>query len=86
MSVFEYSPGEPVTGNITAQKDSLTPREREVLSYLANGASNREIAEALGVQVVTVKLHVRGVCRKLNVKNRTQAALRAGSLGILPHA
>lgn len=62
----------------------LTPREKEVLSYLASGASNKDIADALGVQVVTVKLHVRGICRKLNVKNRTQAALKAGGMGVLP--
>ena len=61
----------------------LTPRETEVLGYLGHGASNKEIAEALGLQVVTVKLHVRGVCRKLGAKNRTQAALRARELGVV---
>lgn len=60
----------------------LTPREQEVLSYLAVGASNKEIANELNLQVVTVKLHVRGVCRKLDAKNRTQAALKARELGI----
>lgn len=60
---------------------SLTKREKEVLSFLAQGASNKEIARALGVQEVTVKLHVRGVCRKLGAKNRTQAALRAREYG-----
>lgn len=59
----------------------LTPRETEVLSYLVQGASNKEIANALGLQVVTVKLHVRGVCRKLDAKNRTQAALKAKEVG-----
>lgn len=61
----------------------LTPRETEVLSYLASGASNKEIARELSLQVVTVKLHVRGICRKLEAKNRTQAALRARELGIV---
>lgn len=60
----------------------LTRREREVLSHLARGASNKEIANTLGLQVVTVKLHVRGLCRKLDAKNRTQAALRARELGL----
>ncbi len=55
----------------------LTPREFDVLRHLLTGASNKDIAEALGVQVVTVKLHVRGICQKLNAKNRTQAALIA---------
>lgn len=60
----------------------FTPREREVLSFLADGASNKEIARELNLQIVTVKLHVRGICRKLNVKNRTQAALMAREMGI----
>ncbi len=64
----------------------LTPRETEVLSYLASGASNKEIARELSLQVVTVKLHVRGICRKLDAKNRTQAALRARELGIVSEA
>lgn len=61
----------------------LTPRETEVLSYLAKGDSNKEIANALGLQVVTVKLHVRGICRKLDANNRTQAALKATKLGLV---
>ncbi|MCB1563068.1 MAG: response regulator transcription factor [Alphaproteobacteria bacterium] len=60
----------------------LTPREKEVLSYLAEGCSNKEIADRLGLQVVTVKLHVRGACRKLGAKNRTQAALMAREMGM----
>ena len=60
----------------------LTPREREVLSFLVRGVSNKEIANAMGLQVVTVKLHVRGICRKLEVANRTQAALKAQQLGL----
>jgi DNA-binding NarL/FixJ family response regulator len=62
----------------------LTPREKEVLSYLAEGCSNKEIADRLGLQVVTVKLHVRGACRKLGAKNRTQAALMAREMGVEP--
>ena len=64
-----------------AQDVSLTPREKEVLSHLLRGASNKEIGKILDLQVVTVKLHVRGICRKFNVQNRTQAALRARELG-----
>lgn len=60
----------------------LTPREKDVLAYLVDGASNKEIARALDLQVVTVKLHVRGICRKLQVQNRTQAALVARDLGV----
>ncbi len=61
---------------------SLTAREKEVLQYLKQGASNKEIANSLSIEVVTVKLHVRGICRKLNVVNRTQAALLAQKWGV----
>lgn len=65
------------------QDFNLTPRENDVLSYLLKGASNKEIANALGLQIVTVKLHVRGICRKLGAKNRTQAALIANEAGLV---
>lgn len=61
---------------------ALTPREKEVLNYLLKGASNKEIANVMDLQVVTVKLHVRGICRKLGAKNRTQAALLAQQMGL----
>lgn len=64
----------------------LTPREMEVLSFLLEGAANKEIARALDLQVVTVKLHVRGICKKLGAKNRTQAALIARELGLVKRA
>jgi DNA-binding NarL/FixJ family response regulator len=60
----------------------LTPREREVLQFVARGVSNKEIARALELQIVTVKLHVRGICRKMNVQNRTQAAIKAKEAGV----
>lgn len=60
---------------------NLTPREKQVLSYLIKGAVNKDIARALDLQVVTVKLHMRGICRKMGVKNRTQAALMARECG-----
>lgn len=58
-----------------AQK--LSPRELEVLGGLCRGLSNKEIARELDLQEVTIKLHVRTLCRKLEAKNRTQAALIA---------
>ncbi|HNQ91946.1 MAG TPA: response regulator transcription factor [Alphaproteobacteria bacterium] len=61
----------------------LTPRESEVLERLGHGLSNKDIARELDLQEVTIKLHVRGVCRKLNVSNRTQAALKAYELGLI---
>ncbi len=68
---------------ISADMVKLTPREHDVLSYLAKGASNKEIARDLDLQVVTIKLHVRGICRKLGAQNRTQAALKAKEMGIV---
>lgn len=65
-----------------ADNFGLTRREKEVLNHLVRGVSNKEIANALGLQVVTVKLHVHSLCRKLGVKNRTQAALLASAENI----
>ncbi len=56
---------------------ALTSREREVLRLLAQGATNRAIAEALSVSVETVKSHVHHIMQKLQVKDRTQAAVLA---------
>jgi LuxR family maltose regulon positive regulatory protein len=62
--------------------DRISPREQEVLHLLAQGRSNQEIADALVVTVETVKRHVSSVLSKLGVDNRTQAAMRARSLGL----
>ncbi len=61
----------------------LTPREKDVLELLCQGLSNKDISDQLGLQIVTIKLHIRGICRKLAVTNRTQAALKASSLGLV---
>lgn len=58
----------------------LTRRELEVLRYLEKGWSNKQIARELDVHEATIKLHVRGICRKLGAKNRTQAAMKAQEL------
>lgn len=57
--------------------DSLTPRERETLAWLARGVSNKEIAKALDLAESTVKVHVQSVLRKLNIRSRVQAAVFA---------
>ena len=57
--------------------DALTPKEKEVLSLVAKGASNQEIANTLCVQDVTVKTHLNSIFKKLKVSNRTQAVLLA---------
>lgn len=59
---------------------SLTRRQREVMDLLAQGCSNQEICDALGLNLSTVKAHVSGVLRALGVDSRTQAALRIRQL------
>ncbi|MGI3171488.1 response regulator [Pseudooceanicola sp. C21-150M6] len=61
----------------------LTRREIDVLKGLAEGLSNKEIARDLGVQEVTVKLHVKTLSRKLNARNRTHAAMLARDEGLV---
>jgi DNA-binding NarL/FixJ family response regulator len=62
---------------------ALSPREREVLDDLANGATNLEIAERMHLSHHTVKEHVSSLYRKLGVRNRTGAVHRARRLGLL---
>lgn len=63
--------------------DPLTPREVDVLRFLAGGYSNREIAEALAVAEGTVKNHVSSILSKLGVRDRTQAVLKGLEMGAL---
>ena len=60
-----------------ARFSSLTPREFEILRHLAEGQSNKEIARDLGITDGTVKLHVRSILRKLEVRSRVEAAVIA---------
>jgi two-component system, NarL family, response regulator LiaR len=62
---------------------SLSARESEVLGLVARGCTNRQIARTLLISVSTVKKHVRSVIFKLDVSDRTQAAIRAVELGVL---
>jgi DNA-binding NarL/FixJ family response regulator len=54
----------------------LSGREREVLRLLANGRTDREIAEALTISPRTAETHVAAILRKLDVRNRSEAAMR----------
>ena len=62
--------------------EKLTKREYEVLGCLVEGKSNKEIARQLDLQEVTVKLHVKTLCRKLDARNRTNAAVIAKEAGL----
>ena len=57
----------------------LTPREKEVLRLIATGASNREIAQGLYISEGTVKNHVTNILNRLNLRDRTQAAIWANT-------
>ncbi|GCE11811.1 response regulator [Tengunoibacter tsumagoiensis] len=65
------------------EMEQLTEREREILTLLARGASNREISEELYIASGTVKNHLSNILSKLGVRDRTQAALKAREFGLL---
>ncbi|MDP9196513.1 MAG: response regulator transcription factor [Pseudomonadota bacterium] len=61
---------------------SLSPRERQILGCLVRGSSNKVIANSLGITEATVKVHLKSLLRKINVSNRTQAAIWALNNGM----
>jgi len=72
------------TSPVPSSGESLTPREREVLQYVAQGATNKEIASQLFIAENTAKNHLRNILAKLHLQNRVQAAayaLREGLIG-----
>lgn len=64
-------------------REELTPREMEVLELLAEGLTNKGIAERLAISQHTVKFHVNSILGKLNAQSRTEAVVRATRLGLL---
>jgi DNA-binding NarL/FixJ family response regulator len=60
----------------------LTEREREILSFIADGQTNAEIAEKLVISMKTVRNHVSNIFSKLQVADRAQAAIRARKAGL----
>jgi LuxR family maltose regulon positive regulatory protein len=64
--------------------EPLSERELEVLQLIADGLSNREIADRLFLSLNTVKAHTRNIYGKLDVHSRTQAVARAQDLGLAP--
>ena len=61
----------------------LSPREREIIVMLAHGSSNKEIARVLNLSESTIKIHVQGILRKLNIAKRVQAAVYAVEHGLI---
>lgn len=64
----------------------LTPRESEIIIMLAQGESNKSIARTLNLAESTVKIHVQGILRKLNISSRVQAAVYAVEHGLMPNS
>lgn len=75
----KQTPGEPDIGPV----EHLSRRELEVLSLIAEGYSNEEIADRLYIALSTVKTHLINIYAKLNVRRRTQAIARAREIGLL---
>jgi DNA-binding NarL/FixJ family response regulator len=73
-----------VVANDGDELASLTPREREVLRLLAEGLSNRQIADALYIAPRTASTHVGNILSKLGLASRTEAATRALRRGLSP--
>ena len=61
----------------------LTPQQLNVLKLLTLGLQNKEIADRMGLAVSTIKLHVSGILRRLNVRTRTAAVIKAQKQGLI---
>ncbi len=70
-------------GSEAPGQPQLTPTQMEVLRCVHSGLLNKQIAYKLGIAEATVKVHMTAVMRKLNVRNRTQAAIAAGQLRLV---
>ncbi len=75
---------EPAEADIAARIASLTPQQFRVLTMIAEGLLNKQIAWELSVSEATIKAHMTAIMRKLGVNNRTQVALAASQLSIEP--
>ncbi len=75
--------GDSVNGSRLSMAQSLTARQTEIARLLADGLTNKEIAERLFLSVRTVDMHVRNILDRLDCRSRAEAVKRAGELGIL---
>ncbi|WP_066188257.1 MULTISPECIES: response regulator [Gracilibacillus] len=71
------------SGSKESQHDSLTKREMEILLLIAQGKTNQEIADELFIALKTTKVHVSNILSKLEVQDRTQAAVYAYQNGLI---
>jgi len=84
QNLFEDQQADGSPGNGRRNEYSLTEREHDILALLAEGRSNRDIAQRLFLSEKTVKAHLAAIFRKLGVTNRTQAAMVAVQMGVGP--
>ncbi len=70
-------------GTMSAQLQSLTARERDVLRLVAAGVASRDIASRLGISYTTVRTHIRSLGRKLQVHSKIEATAKARELGLV---
>jgi DNA-binding NarL/FixJ family response regulator len=86
LKLLQYSPGAAAQRKEGPAPDApaLTERQRAVLECLAKGWSNKQIAHALGLSEGTIKIHLAGLLKALNARNRTQAIVYASERGLLP--
>ncbi|QNK68283.1 response regulator transcription factor [Variovorax sp. PAMC26660] len=68
---------------VSAPTTALTPRERKILELVAQGLSNRDMAEALSISRLTVECHTKNIYRKLAVNSRTEAVFQGRKHGLL---
>jgi DNA-binding NarL/FixJ family response regulator len=80
MIALRDSPSPQADRAEPSTRNSLTSRQRRVLTLLAHGKSNKQIAGELDISEITVKAHVSSILKKLGVNNRVQAALEARKL------
>ena len=83
LAEFSRMSGPQVADPQQTLVEPLSERELEILGVLATGASNREIANQLYITEGTVKNHVTNILGKLEVRDRTQAALKAKDMGLI---
>ena len=83
LDEFSRLMGQSVTIASSEDTPDLTPRERDVLQFIATGATDKEIATELSISLYTVKSHVRNILGKLHAVNRREAARLASQHGLL---
>ena len=77
------SPRIPGGRDLPSETVQLTPRELQALRLLADGLTNKAIADQMGISENTVKFHVNGVLGKLNAQSRAEAVARAARMGLI---